>query len=385
MKKLHHVALLIETSNAYARGVLEGIVSYIHEHDPWSIYLPEQERGAKPPSWIKDWRGDGLIVRIETEEIAKTIKRLNKPVVDVSAARRVEGIPWVETNDHAIAQLAVEHFTSRGFKNLAFCGDPDFNWSRWREEGFIEETQTRPDLHCNYFTATSRTLPHYSWNREKNRLAKWIESLPKPVGIFACYDIRAQQVLDICREQAIDVPDEVAVLGVDNDELLCNLCYPPLSSVIPDAYRTGREAAKLLDRMMNGGEMREERHLIEPLGVATRQSSDVLAIEDPDIATAIRFIRENACEGINVKDILKQVPMTRRAFELRFHALLGRTPHQEIIRQRVERVKRLLIETDLPLKTIARNTRFEHEEYMSVVFRRATGMPPGQYRQSRNQ
>lgn len=385
MKKLRRVALLIETSNAYARGVLAGIVSYIHEHDPWSIYLPEQERGAKPPCWINNWRGDGLIVRIETDEIAKMVKRLNKPVVDVSAARRIEGIPWVETNDQAIAQLAVEHFTSRGFKNLAYCGDPDFNWSRWREDGFVQQAQSQHDLQCDIFTATSRAASSYSWNREKNRLAKWIKSLPKPVGIFACYDIRAQQVLDICREQAIDVPDEVAVLGVDNDELLCNLCYPPLSSIIPDAHRTGREAAKLLDLIMNGGDMREERHLIEPRGVATRQSSDMLAIEDPDIAKAIRFIRQHACEGINVKDILKQIPMTRRAFELRFQSLLGRTPHQEIIRQRVERVKNLLIETDLPLKTIARTTRFEHEEYMSVVFRRATGMPPGKYRQSRKQ
>ncbi|EMI47124.1 xylose operon regulatory protein [Rhodopirellula sp. SWK7] len=237
-------------------------------------------------------------------------------------------------------------------------------------------------MHCDVFASTSRSNPRYSWNREKKRLAKWIIGLPKPVGVFACYDIRAQQVLDVCREEEMRVPEEVAVLGVDNDKLLCNLCYPPLSSIIPNAHRTGREAARLLEILMNGGDVDEERHLIQPRGIATRQFTDVLAIEDPDIATAVRFIRENACDGINVKDVLKQVPLTRRALELRFQNLLGRTQHQEIIRQRVERVKRLLMETDMPLKAIARTAHFEHEEYMSVVFRRSTGLPPGKYRQA---
>ncbi len=158
-----------------------------------------------------------------------------------------------------------------------------------------------------------------------------------------------------------------------------------LSSVIPDAYRTGREAARLLTILMNGGNVDEERHLIDPIGVATRQSTDVLAIEDADVALAIRYIRDHACDGINVKDVIAQVCLTRRALEVRFHSLVGRTPHQEIIRQRVERVKTLLVETDMPLKQIARITQFEHEEYMSVVFRRTTGMPPGKYRQERKQ
>lgn len=385
MKKLRSVALLIETSNAYARGVLEGIVAYNREHDPWSIYLPEQERGARPPTWIQSWQGDGLIVRIETDEIARTIRKLNKPVIDVSAARRVEGIPWVETNDEAIARLAIEHFLERGFKRLAFCGEPDFNWSLWRQASFVQQVASQQGLQCELFEATSKTATKYSWNREKRRLRKWVAGLPKPIGIFACYDIRAQQILDVCREAAISVPDEVAVLGVDNDELLCNLCFPPLSSIAPDAHRTGREAARLLDELMNGRSVDQERHLIDPLGVATRQSTDVLAIEDDDIVTAVRFIRQHACDGIKVTDVVKQVPLTRRALETRFQALFGRTPHEEIIRLRVQQIQNLLIETELPLHKIARMTGFEHEEYMSVVFRRATGSPPGTFRRTAKQ
>lgn len=385
MKKLRSVALLIETSNAYARGVLEGIVAYNREHDPWSIYLPEQERGARPPTWIQSWKGDGLIVRIETDEIARTIRKLNKPVIDVSAARRVEGIPWVETNDEAIARLAVEHFVERGFKRLAFCGEPDFNWSQWRQASFLQQLAAHRNVECTVFEATSKAHPKYSWNREKRRLARWVDALPKPIGIFACYDIRAQQILDVCREATISVPDEVAVLGVDNDELLCNLCFPPLSSIAPDAHRTGREAARLLDELMNGRSVAQERHLIDPLGVATRQSTDVLAIEDDEIVTAVRFIRDHACEGIKVTDVVKQVPLTRRALETRFQALFGRTPHEEIIRLRVQQIQNLLLETELPLHKIARMTGFEHEEYMSVVFRRATGSPPGTFRRTAKQ
>jgi len=188
------------------------------------------------------------------------------------------------------------------------------------------------------------------------------------------------QVLDACRRLGVPVPDEVAVVAVDNDELLCELAHPPLSSVIPNTRRTGYEAAALLDRLMNGGRARGETHLIPPLGVATRQSTDVLAIEDPHVSRAVRYIREHACDGINVRDVLRAVPQSRRLLEARFKKLLGRTPHEEILRVQLRRVKQLLTETDLPLETIAERTGFAHPEYLSVVFRREVGQPPSRYR-----
>jgi len=177
------------------------------------------------------------------------------------------------------------------------------------------------------------------------------------------------------------VPDEVAVVAVDNDELLCELAHPPLSSVIPNTRRTGYEAAALLDRLMSGGKSRGETHLIPPLGVATRLSTDVLAIEDPHVSRAVRFIREHACDGINVQDVLRAVPQSRRLLEGRFRKLLGRTPHEEILRVQVQRVKQLLTETDLTLDAIAERTGFSHTEYLSVVFRREVGTPPGRFRE----
>ncbi|SMP66808.1 LacI family transcriptional regulator [Neorhodopirellula lusitana] len=383
MKKQKSVALLIETSNAYARNLLGGILSYINAHESWSIDVPEQQRGAAPPDWLDNWKGDGLIVRIETERIARFVQKLNVPVVDVSAARFVPNIPFVETDDKAIAKLAFEHFQERGFEHFAFCGDSAFKWSALREASFSQAAK-HAGRECHVFHAKSRTTPGFSLARERARLTRWLKSLPRPVAVFACYDIKAQQILDVCRQQDIRAPEDVAVLGVDDDELLCGLCTPPLSSVIPAAHKAGQEAARLLDSMMSGIEIDRLEHLMEPLGIATRQSTDVLAIADPDIADAVRFIRDSACEGIDVNDVLQRVALSRRVLETRFKQFVGRTPHQEIVRRRVERIRRYLLETDLTLGQIAQRTGFQNEEYMSVTFRRAMGLPPGRYRREQS-
>ena len=192
---------------------------------------------------------------------------------------------------------------------------------------------------------------------------------------------QAQKLLEVCRELDIAVPEEIAVLGVDNDQLLCELSDPPLSSIICNTQRTGFEAATLLDRMMNGEQIASAPVLVAPLGIQTRQSTDILAIDDPDIATALRFIREHALEGINVADVVRHVPLSRRVLESRFKKILGRSPHEELTRLKLERIKQLLTETDLSLSEIARRTGFEHDEYMCVFFRKLEGMPPGQFRQ----
>ncbi|MEQ9409574.1 MAG: XylR family transcriptional regulator [Fuerstiella sp.] len=366
------VALLLETSNAYSRGLLDGIIAFVQQHRTWSVYLPEQERGATPPNWLRNWQGDGIIARIETEAIARAVRRTGLPVVDVSAARYVKGIPWVETDDGAIAELAAEHLLSRGFQNLAYCGDPDFNWSRWREQRFRELVH---DAGARYFVHQSipRLRPGYSWNRDRQQLARWLKKLPQPVGIMACYDIKAQQLLAICRDEGIAVPEQVAVIGVDNDRRLCELCDPPLSSVIPNTVKAGFQAAEMLGHLMANRRPAAMKSLITPLGVETRQSTDVLAIDDPDIVSALQYIRQNAFSGINVHDVLRHVPLSRRVLESRFQQLLGRTPHAEILRLRIDRVKQLLVETDLSLAEIAGSAGFRHTEYLSVAFKRSEG------------
>lgn len=370
------VALLIETSNAYARGLLQGIVHYIREHKPWSFHLMEQGRGDDPPAWLENWKGDGIIARIETPRIARAVVRAGLPTVDVSAARLVPELPWVETDDEQIARLAAEHLLERGFKHFGYCGDSRFNWSVWRENHFRSR-----------LAAAQQTLHVYRPDVAASDLAaqvgdirRWLQELPKPIGIMACYDIRGQQLLDACRSAGVAVPGEVAVIGVDNDALLCDLASPPMSSVIPNTHRTGYEAAALLDRLMAGKRVAPVPHLIAPLGVAARQSTDVLAVDDRDVARAVQFIREHACEGINVSDLLRAVPLSRRVLEQRFQRLLGRTPREEILHVRLNRVQQLLVETDLPLYLIAERTGFEHVEYLSVVFKRETGKTTSAFR-----
>lgn len=379
MKSRPSIALLIESSNSYARGLLRGIMAYIHEHHSWSIYLPEHGRGNVPVNWLNSWHGDGIIARIENTKTAEAVVNSGVPAVDVSAARLAPSLPWVETDDRAIASLAAQHLIERGFEHYAFCGDHRFNWSRWREDHFQNVIQDAGFV-CHAYPQTAGRKQAPPWEAEQQRLADWIQQLPKPVGIMACYDIKAQQLLDVCRTINVSVPEEVAIIGVDNDEILCNLSEPPLSSVIPNTRLTGYEAAALLDRMIAGEPVSSEAHLIKPLGIATRQSTDIQAIDDKLISDAVRFIRQQACEGINVQDVLKSVPLSRRVLESRFQKIIGRSPHEEIMRIRLDRVKQLLEETELPLIEIASRTGFRHSEYLNVAFKKQTGTTPGQFR-----
>ena len=376
------VALLIETSNGYARGLLDGVIAYTKECGNWSVHLTEQERGAAPPSWLKSWGGDGIIARIETDSIGRSLKRLGLPIVDLSAARHINGVPWADTEDLAIARLAVKHFTDRGFRHLAYCGDSGFIWSDRRGQHFRGLAE---EAGCEFYEHDSdaRYNPGFDPTKEQRRICNWIEQLPRPVAIMGCYDFKAQQVLDACRQLSIAVPEQVAVLGVDDDRLICELSEPPLSSIIPDTYRTGYEAAALLDRMMAGQVVATEKPLItQPLGVRLRASTDTLAIDDVEIARALGFIRRHATTNIRVHDVLQQSKLSRRSLEHRFKQLIGHTPSEEIQRVRINRIRELLTDSELSIGEIARRTGFEYSEYMAAAFKRATGLTPTQYRES---
>ncbi|HEV2968590.1 MAG TPA: DNA-binding transcriptional regulator [Pirellulales bacterium] len=380
MAKRPEVALLIETSNSYARGLLRGIYAYLREHHPWSICLPEQSRGEAPPKWLKSWRGDGIIARIENPRIAKAVRETGARAVDVSAARLLPDLPSVETDNEAIARLAFDHLFERGFRNLAYCGDRRFPWSFDRGRRFARIAQ---EVNCPFAAfppADRKRAAAISWKQEENELKAWVRELAKPTGLLACYDMRGLQLLDVCRRGGIAVPDEIAVIGVDNDDLICNLSEPPLSSVVPDAERTGYAAAELLDQLMAGRKVEEGTRLIEPTGIVTRQSSDVRAIPDAEVSAAVRFIRDHACDGINVEDVLLTVPISRRILENRFKKILGHTPHEEILLVQLRRVTQLLEETDLPLATIADRAGFKYVEYLSVVFKRRFHRSPARYR-----
>ena len=385
-----HVALLVESSRAYGRGLLHGIAEYVRLHGPWSIYLAERGLGDAPSAWLQGWSGDGIIARIENRKIARVVRDLQVPAVDLRGLLTDLGVPRIVTDDAEVARLAVGHLRERGFRHLAFCGFVGADYSDNRSEAFARLVEGA-GFTCHIYRAESpshslgtEALEQSGWAAQ-DEVAHWIEELPKPVGLMACNDIRAQQVLTACRVIGVAVPDEVAVLGVDNDDVLCDLSDPPLSSIIPDTRRIGFEAASLLERMMRGEIVPEDPIAIPPLGVLTRRSTDVLAIDDRAISGAVRFIREHACDGITVEDVLAELPLSRSVFERRFVKIFGLTPKAEILRTQLDRVKRLLAETDLPLKQIASKTGFLHPEYLSAAFKERTGQTPGQYRRSAQQ
>jgi LacI family transcriptional regulator len=380
MAKRPFVALLIETSNSYARGLLRGVRAYLGEHRPWSIYLPEAGRGDIPPTWLKSWRGDGIIGRFENKRIARIIRDCHAPAVDLSAGRLVPELPCLETDNQEIARLAFEHLYERGYRSFAYCGDDRFAWSIDRGFWFSQFANKSECCSCSVFRPGRRRRAAAKWEQEDTDLAGWIAWLPKPCGLMACYDIRGRRVLEICRRLGVSIPDELAVVGVDDDDLLCNLADPPLTSVIPDTHRTGYQAAEILESMMAGEPVEPGVRLVKPTGIVTRQSSDGLATVDANVSTAVRFIRDHACDGIKVDDLLRAIPVSRRVLDGRFKKTLGCTPHEEILRVRLQRVKRLLEVTDLPLAAIADRAGFKHVDYLSAVFRRQFHQPPSQYR-----
>ena len=373
------VAVLIEASNAYARGLLKGIHRYVQEATPWTIFLPEHGRGDPPLDALARWEGDGVIVRIETPAIARAVESLRQaqdiPVVDVSAAGLVPDLPCVETDDAAIGAEAARHFLDRDIHGFAFLGDPRFRWSENRRRAFVEAIAA-----AGHRAAVFGDSGDAGGAREDDAIEAWLVSLPKPVAVFACYDVRARQAIDACRRAGIAVPETVAVLGVDDDELLCGLSSVPLSSVIPDAAGAGWQAAELLGRLMRGEDVEKRLWLLPPLGTSARQSTDTLWVDDPVVMKALRFVRDNACRGIKVADVARDAGVTRRVLESKFLKLVRHSVHEAIARVQFRRIEDLLKSTQLSLTAIAARTGFKHSEYLSVAFTRRYRKPPSRWR-----
>lgn len=381
VKRACKVALLIETSNRYGRDLLYGVRDWLRGTGAaWAIRFTEQARRAPLPSWLHDWQGDGIIARVDSPASAAARARLGLPVVDVSAERFASEFPRVSIDNVAVARLAAEHFAAKGFVHHAFCGDARFLWSRQRGEEFVRVLAGAGHTPAVFESRPGRRRRPGS-DAENRDLARWLLGLPRPVGVFACYDGRAQQILEACQLVNLHVPDDVAVLGVDNDEVLCELCAPALSSVLPNARRIGYEAAALLADMMSAAAPRGPvTRYVEPVRVVERQSTDVVSVDDPKVAAALRFIRQHACDGIGVRDILHAVPMSRTLLERRFKARLGHSPHRQIVQHKIERAKQLLVESEVSIAVVAELAGFDNASYLSVAFRRETGESPYAFR-----
>ena len=377
-----HVALLIETSREYARGLLRGVARYHREFGPWSIFFEPHGLNDPPPSWLKTWKGDGILARIDDQRMANAILATGIPAVDVRGAYQDLGLPFIGVDNKPVSELAFDHLKNCGLRHFAFCGTPrGENPNQDRRCDFFVEKVEQSGAEYNIFLVEQRRRKVSDWEKQQQKLAKWLKTLPKPVGIMACHDDCGRQVLDACRRADLQVPDDVAVIGVDNDPYLCNLCTPPLTSIDTNPSRVGFEAAKLLHRYMEGKKVPAEAVLLgPPSGVAARQSTDMLSVEDEEVASAIRFIREKAVEGIMVQDVLKRASRSPSTLERRIKRILGRTIKAEITRIRLTRAKLLLNESELPISKIAIRTGFSEPKYFCDVFRKNEKMTATAYR-----
>jgi len=390
-KRIPRVALLIESSRNYGRGILRGIARYAREQGPWSCYTQERELHSGLPEWLKGWRGDGIIARIEDRRTAARLQEFNVPVVDVLGQVRFEGIVGFDTDAAAVAKMAADFFLQAGFQNFAYSGFSGLPFSDKRSLAFAEylaghgksvlvaPSEPRLDSYSHI-----QAMEQHGLSAQKG-IAQWLKAQPKPLALFACNDVRAQQILNACREHGIRVPEEVAIMGVDNDNVLCSLCDPPLTSIEPDTEELGYQAATVLTQLMAGRSPQKWFTSLAPLRLVERTSTDTIALADPVMVEALRYIRNEVGAGIAVKDVLTHVGRSRTDLENRFRQTLNCTVHDEIFRRRMALVSRLLRETELPLRDVAGRAGFTTAAHLCRLFRLHHGVTPTKFREGSTQ
>jgi LacI family transcriptional regulator len=370
------VLLFIETAREFGRGLLHGIARYSRLHGRWRVYRWPGALDSSLPEW-RHLKIDGAIVR--DVKAVEDLVRSGVPVIFAQHNRESYApFPVILTESAAIGCMAAEHFLDRGFQDFAYCGLDDFAWSRGRAEHFVRRLEHEGFRVHMYRQPASRSAREA--RREQNRIADWLRSLPGPVALMCCNDDRALQVVEACKQADLVVPDDVAVLGVDNDVLVCDLADPPISSVALSTETAGHEAAKLLDYLMKGGEMAGQQIPVRPTHIVTRMSTDILAASDPEVSAALRFIRRNANRLIQVGDVVESTNVSRRVLEKRFKAMLRRSVHQEIRRVRINNIIPLLVGTDMSITDIALRCGFDGVEHISRYFRKETGVSLRDYR-----
>lgn len=370
--------LLVETSREFGRDFLYGVAKYSRLHGPWSFYMEPRGLDSSLPH-LMNWQIDGIILR-DPKKFGKLIS-LGVPTIFVLHYDTDKpDFPSVITHGEQISRLAAQHFLDHGFRYFAYCGFDDLYWSNERGDCF-SHTIDQAGYQTHYYRQPkSRSLR--IWEREQVVLVEWLQSLPKPVAVMACNDDRGKHITEACKTAGLRVPDDVAIIGVDNDILVCDFSDPPLSSIALNVEKAGYEAARLLDGLMAGDKMAGQKIMVDPTHIVTRQSTDIIAIEDPDIVKAIRFIRNNAQKPIQVSDVADAAALSRRILEKRFRKILNRSVYKEIRKSRVNRCIQMLVETNLSISEIAQSMG-SGIEHISRYFRQETGMSLSAYRKAK--
>jgi LacI family transcriptional regulator len=374
------IGVVVDAAMGYGRTVLQGVMQYANIRRSWLFQEDLRARGGKLDHWHKC---DGAILAVATPTVLSQVRQHTRHIVSCSGSLDLPRIPTVCVDDVAVGRLAAEHLLDCQIENFAFYTTVPSRLSERRSQGFRETLAAR-GFGCSE-PQFVRVDPMDLVDRGHwPKVTRWLQELPKPVGIMATDDALARELSAICFKAEIEVPDRVAILGVNNDDLLCNINWPPLSSIDMDFRRVGYRAAELLDRLLSGEKLAPEqfRDFVPPVGVIKRASTNVLAIEDVNLAEALRFIREHACDPCTVHDVLRQVPVGRRWLERQFVRQLGRSPHAEILRVQMESARRLLLHSKCNLSEVAEQCGFSAPQSFSRAFRQAMGDSPAAYRRA---
>lgn len=373
------MAVVVDTTDEWGRSIVRGIGKYARTCGSWRIWLWSWGRRAPMPLPVT-WGGHGIIAGVYNHDLAKTLTAIKKPIVNISAARIQDmDLPRVTTDIRAAARLAAEYMLDCGLRHFAYYGlHRDIYIQNYCRE-FVNALG-KAGYECRVFDSGDETGTSVDSDVRQRALTCWLKALPKPVGVLAWPTQYARQVVHACNEAELVVPEQVAVLAGDEDNVLCDVCYPSLSGVALNSERIGYEAAALLEKLMQGRRQPKKPILIEPVGVVARQSTDTLAVDDADVARAVAFIRDNVTRPIGVEDVLRSVSLSRRRLELRFRDVLGRTPADEIRRVHLERAKQLLVETNMSVPAVAAGSGFGSSEYLARIFKRNIGLTPYKYR-----
>jgi LacI family transcriptional regulator len=368
---------MIEPLGEYVQGLLRGVVNYSINHKNWIFYRgPGKHEGILPQIELSD--ADGIIARIPNTPKAKQKLPSNIPVIAVGYRKEIRKLPQILGCSQEIGEMAADYFIQKGFKNFAFCGFDEMHWSRERAEKFqetIEQKGFQVSIYKN-LKKSKRKL----WYLEQQDLAKWLNTLKKPTALLACNDDRGQHILSACKLARLSVPDDIAILGVDNDNFVCGLSSPPLSSIALGAEKAGYETAKILDDMMAKKTTESRSVIVHPTHVVTRQSTDILAIEDERLADAMKFIHKNSESAISVDDVSKAAFTPRRTLERLFNNQLNRTINEEIRHTRVNNIIKMLLETDLSINQIGLALGYRDLTHIARYFKEETGITPLAYR-----
>ena len=327
------IVLLIETSRGFGRMMLDGVADYARAYGPWTFYQGERSLDDPVPPRLRQWKPDGVIARLLDRKQAAQVRRLGAPVVDVLGEKAYAGVPKVVPDQQSVVRAALDHLLERGYRQLAYAGFEGVWFSNERRDLFVQyaaKAGCRADVFedCGLRHAVGLARVEEETFRHDQRLAQWLRGLPKPVGMMACNDTRAYQVLSVCGECGIAVPGEIAVIGVNDDPVLCKLSDPPLSSVDPNAHRIGYEAAALVARMIGGKRPFNGVVRVEAASVVARGSTDAVALADADLAAAMHHIREHACDGLTSDGLAARLSVSRRTLYRLFDRRLGARPRR---------------------------------------------------------